>query len=136
MPILAWSKALTLWVALLLVATVNGVIREKLLIPGMGNYWGTFASGVVLSASIFLVAFFTVRWYGILEPRCFWKIGMLWLALTLLFEFTFGLFIAQRTWNELLAAYMFRGGNIWPVVLVIILVSPWLSARLRGVARG
>jgi hypothetical protein len=52
-------------------------------------------------------------------------------GLTVLFEF--GLGRAQgKSWTELLAAYSFQGGNLWPVVLVLTAAAPALAARLRG----
>ena len=57
--------------------------------------------------------------------------GLGWLALTLVFEFSFGL-LRGRTLAELLAAYRFEGGNLWPVVLAVTALAPWLAARLRG----
>jgi hypothetical protein len=58
-------------------------------------------------------------------------VGLLWLLLTLAFEFGFGL-AQQKSWAELMEAYTFKGGNIWPLVLVAAFISPWLSARWRG----
>jgi hypothetical protein len=48
-----------------------------------------------------------------------------------LFEFGFGL--AQgKPWSELLAAYTFKDGNLWPVVLLAVLVAPYLCLRVFG----
>jgi hypothetical protein len=125
-------KALVLWLAILVLAIVNGVLRERALNPIMGPFGGLIASGAILSLCIFLVAFFSAGWLGAAEASGFWLIGLLWLLLTLVFEFGFGRFVQRRTWTEVLQAYTFKGGNIWPVVLTITLVSPWLAARLRG----
>jgi hypothetical protein len=32
--------------------------------------------------------------------------------------------------SELLAAYTFKDGNLWPVVLLAVLVAPYAAARL------
>jgi hypothetical protein len=57
-------------------------------------------------------------------------VGLSWVALTIVFEFAFGLSQGQ-SYQELLAAYTFTDGNIWPVVLVVIALSPWLAVRIR-----
>jgi hypothetical protein len=125
-------KALVVWLAILVLAVVNGVLRERALNPIMGPVGGLIASGAILSLCILLVAFFSAGWLGAAEASGFWLIGLLWLLLTLVFEFGFGRFVQRRTSTELLQAYTFKGGNIWPVVLAVTLVSPWLAARLRG----
>ena len=132
MPVAALLKALILWVAILVLAILNGTMREKALIPALGTFAGLIASGIVLSACIALVAFLAAPWYGPLRPSQYWLIGLLWLLLTLLFEFSFGRFIQHKDWAQLLQAYTLKGGNLWPVVLAFTLLAPWLAARLRG----
>jgi hypothetical protein len=60
------------------------------------------------------------------------RIGVLWLALTLGFEFLVGHFVFRRPWATLLADYDLRRGRIWLVVLVVTFVAPLVAARLRG----
>jgi hypothetical protein len=59
--------------------------------------------------------------------------GMAWLLMTLAFEFGFGALVQHRKIDEMLAAYTFRDGNIWPLVLVLVvtLLSPVLARRAR-----
>jgi hypothetical protein len=131
-PVAVLLKALVLWIAILVLAILNGTLREKALIPAMGTFAGLIASGIVLAACIALVAFLAAPWYGPLPPSQYWLIGLFWLLLTLLFEFSFGRFVQHKDWAQLLQAYTFKGGNIWPVVLAVTFLSPWLAARLRG----
>jgi hypothetical protein len=47
------------------------------------------------------------------------------------FEFSFGLG-QGKSWPVMLEPYTFEGGNIWPVVLAVTALAPYLAARLRG----
>jgi hypothetical protein len=132
MPVAVLLKALVLWIAILVLAILNGTLREKALIPAMGTFGGLIASGVILSVCIALIAFLAAPWYSPLSSLQYWLIGLFWLLLTLLFEFSFGRFVQHKDWAQLLQAYTFEGGNMWPVVLAVTLLSPWLAARLRG----
>ena len=58
------------------------------------------------------------------------RAGLGWLALTLGFEFSFGL-LRGRTLDEILAAYRFEGGNLWALVLLVTACAPWLVGWLR-----
>ena len=58
-------------------------------------------------------------------------VGLLWLCLTLVFEFGFGA-IQGRSLADMLEPYMFKGGNIWPVVLAVTLFAPMVAGRLRS----
>jgi uncharacterized PurR-regulated membrane protein YhhQ (DUF165 family) len=128
----AFAKAFTLWLVILVLAITNGSIRESVLIPHLGNFAGLVTSGIILSVAVFLVALLCVPWYGRLSATKWWWIGVFWLCLTLLFEFGFGRFVRHHTLQHMLEAYTFKDGNIWPLVLLTVLVSPWLAARLRG----
>jgi len=125
-------KALALWFAILVLAMLNGILREKVLIPALGNTPGLVVSGVVLSACVFFVAWAGAPWYGALTSQKCLLIGTFWLILTLLFEFGFGRIAQHKTWAELLEAYTFKGGNIWPLVLLATFIAPWLAAKMRG----
>jgi hypothetical protein len=130
-----WSKAVVLWAVILLLAIANGVLREAVLLPTLGRFAGLMTSGLILSLLIFLVAVFTAPWYGQLGARPYWYIGAFWLVLTLIFEFGFGRLAQHKPWQELIQAYTFSGGNVWPAVLVVVLISPRIAAWLRGAAR-
>lgn len=129
--VIVWSKAAVLWLGIFFLAILNGTLREKALIPTFGPVAGLVTSGIILAICIFLVALLSAPWYGRLTSGQWLLVGAIWLVLTLLFEFGFGRFSQDKSWTELLEAYTFKGGNIWPLVLVATFISPWLAARVR-----
>jgi hypothetical protein len=129
-----WLKAFALWIAILILAILNGTLREKALIPAMGSFNAYLASGAILSGCIVAVACFAAPWCGQLSSAQWLAVGVFWLLLTLAFEFGFGHLVQHKSSTDLLEAYTFKGGNLWPLVLLATLISPWLAARLRGLA--
>jgi hypothetical protein len=134
MPLL---KSLVAWLVILALAVANGALREIVLIPALGKTTGLVMSGALLSLFVVLVSFAFVRLsHGItiLQGLC---VGASWLCLTLVFEFGFGRYVQHKPWSELLEAYAFKDGNIWPVVLLVILLAPptlvLLQARFQHV---
>ena len=124
-------KALILWTCILVLAVANGAFREAIFVPKLGTPAGLILSGLLLSALIFAVAYLSLPWLETRRPAYLWGIGLGWLVLTLVFEFSFGLW-QGKSWPVLLEAYTFKGGNIWPVVLVVIAIAPYAAAKLRG----
>ncbi len=59
-------------------------------------------------------------------------VGLLWLAMTVAFEFLFGHYVAGHSWDRLLHDYNLFAGRVWLVVLVWVTVAPYLFFRLRG----
>ena len=123
-------KALIVWLGILVLAVTNGLLREAVLLPALGTPVAPVLSGLLLSALIIGVAWVSLPWLRLRNAAQFWLVGFGWLALTLVFEFSFGL--AQgKSWPALLEAYTFREGNIWPIVLVVTACAPVIAAKLR-----
>lgn len=125
------AKSLVVWAVILVLAIANGTLREAMLIPMLGIAPGEFLSGLFLSCLILAAAYLFLPWLGVRSTGQLLLIGLGWLVLTLIFEFSFGL-LRGKAMAEILQAYMFKGGNIWPLVLVVTAAAPWLAARLRG----
>jgi hypothetical protein len=131
MPTVIVAKTLAVWLGILILAVANGMFREAVLIPTLGKTPALILSGTLLSLVILAAAYLSLPWLAVRSPSQLLLIGLGWLVLTLIFEFSFGL-LRGVPLTEMLAAYTFRGGNIWPVVLLVTAAAPWLAARLRG----
>ena len=58
-------------------------------------------------------------------------VGVLWLVLTVVFEFVFGHFAFRRSWDDLLADYDVRHAEFLAVGMLVLAFSPLIAARLR-----
>ncbi|WP_297794849.1 hypothetical protein [uncultured Marinobacter sp.] len=124
------SKALIVWLSILALAIANGLFREAVLLPAFGIPAAFILSGLLLSALIIGVAWVSLPWLRLRRPGQFWLVGFGWLALTLAFEFSFGL--AQgKSWPVMLEAYTFKDGNLWPLVLAVTACAPFIAAKMR-----
>ena len=132
MPVQTLLKSVLVWGVILMLAILNGALRDMLLVPAFGPTSARFVSGVVLCAVIVAAAVLAAPWLDRPPLRSFWWIGASWLVLTLGFETAVG-YAEHQSWQRLLEAYTFQGGNLWPLVLVTTLIAPWLGARIRGV---
>lgn len=126
-----FARSLLVWACLLGLAIANGALREGLLDPVLGAVPGTLISGLALAGVIFAATYVSLPWIGARSVGELLLIGFGWLALTVSFEFSFGL-LRGIPLQDLVAAYRFEGGNIWPLILAVTVVSPWLTAKLRG----
>ena len=125
-------KAFAAWLGILVLAIANGALREAALVPALGKPWGMILSGVSLAGLIFAVAYVALPWFGRAPMSSYAAIGIGWLILTLLFEFAFGRIVQAKPWPQLVEAYTFKDGNIWPIVLLVAAVAPCVAARIRG----
>jgi len=130
-PIVFATRAILAWLAVLVLAVLNGALRQLMLLPAFGKPFGYVLSGLLLCAFVVLVAVALGRWMFISSARRALAAGALWLGLTLIFEFGVGI-VQGLSWPEMLAPYTFKDGNIWPVVLAVVFVAPYVGWRCRG----
>lgn len=128
-------KSLIAWLLILCFAVANGALREAVLIPSLGKSSGLILSGLLLSVLVVLVAYAFVRLSQSITVSQGLFVGFLWLCLTLAFEFSLGRYVQHKSWSELLDAYTFKDGNLWPVVILVTLVAPCLAVLAHSKSR-
>lgn len=124
-------KGFALWLVILGLAFANAALRELVLIPQWGKPQGLMLSGVVLATLVLVVAWACLPWLGTRRIAELLAIGFGWLVLTIVFDFAMGWLQGKPT-QQLFEAYLFKDGNLWPLVLLVTLSAPCLAAKLRG----
>ena len=127
-----WWKALLFWFLLMVLAIANGTLRLKFIIPFTGLTAGLAISTVMLCALILGATWLGIRWLGPATAQQAWGIGLLWLVMTLGFEFGAGHFLFKKPWSELLVDYNIAMGRIWVLVPIVTTLAPWWMAKVRG----
>jgi hypothetical protein len=125
-------KALCLWLIMVLLAIVNGFFRDSVLTSRIGEKRSLPLSGVLLSVSILLIVFISIPIFGNLSGLTYLLIGVLWFSLTLTFETVFVRLVRRQSWAELFQVFNLKEGNLFLLILVVTLFSPYLIAYLRG----
>lgn len=126
-----WWKALLFWFVLMVLAIGNGTVRSTFIILHTGLTAGLAISTVLLCALVLGATWVGIRWLGPSDARQAWIIGLLWLAMTLAFEFGVGHYLFMKPWSELLFDYNIAQGRIWLLVPIVTTIAPWLMAKVR-----
>lgn len=117
------------WLPMMFIGIINGVIREvtygKMLSELHAHQVSTITGALLLGLYIWIII-------HIWSPASLLQavlIGVLWLGLTVTFEFLFGHYIAGHSWSHLLKDYNLLAGRVWLLILVWITVAPLLFYR-------
>lgn len=129
-----FGRALGIWLTLVAVESIHGVIRRLLLQPQLGDLRARQLSVFTGAALIVIVFWFTLRWLGPQSTRRWWTFGLMWLALTLGFEFALGR-ATGMPWDRIASDFDPRRGGLLAFGMLVILVAPRLLARHRGLVR-
>jgi len=124
-------KYLLAWVPLIFIAIANGLFRENFFANRLKELHAHQASTVTL-----LILFGIYMWivFRIWKPgsaQQAFSIGLIWLVLTVAFEFLFGHFVAGHSWSRLLNDYNLFAGRVWILILIWVAVGPYFFYQLQ-----
>ena len=126
-----FRRAVRIWLLLLVAMFAAGAFRVTLLAPRLSAF-GTEVAGALLGIAVILAL--TRPFIRSLERPTLGTlagIGVLWLGLTVAFEFGFFHYVGGKSWDSLLAQYDVGAGHLWPFVLAAVVVAPFVWARGR-----
>jgi len=119
---------------MLFIAIANGALRQftfgKMLPELLAHQLSTAIGSVAIG--MFIYAVIRIRPPSSVKQAL--AIGLVWLSLTVTFEFVFGRLIMHRPWTQLLNDYNLAGGRVWALFLVWLTLAPYIFFRLRHAA--
>ena len=122
--ILMIIRTILSWFVILVLASLNGALRQALLIPSLGETAGRALSTILLSIVVVIATWVLLPVIAPGSLRAAWAVGGLWVVMTLAFEFLAGHFLFGSSWESLLADYDLARGRIWILVLVVTMTGP------------
>ena len=125
-------KYVAAWIPMVFIAIANGSLREawygkkvhELLAHQISTVTGILLFGIYLWL-VFSVWPLTSNIQAIL-------VGIMWLAFTVTFEFSFGRYITRQSWRKLLYDYNIFAGRLWLLMLIWITVAPLLFYNIAS----
>lgn len=135
-------RAILAWVLFIPIVFINAAFRELVFKPFIGELMAHQFSTITGSVVFILFAYLLLRYYLYKTSNDkLLLIGLMWVTLTLVFEFGLGIFVTGASWTEMLYDYNIGQGRIWVFFLVTIFLTPLLikaivSAKTKGYRPG
>jgi len=118
------------WAVMLIIAVANGALREFTFSKTMSELHAHQLSTLIGSVLIGLFIRFVIRSWPPASQRRALLIGLVWLVLTVAFEFFMGLVLAGKPLANVLHDYNLLAGRLWALFLLWIFLAPWVFYRL------
>ncbi|MBN1333265.1 MAG: hypothetical protein JW971_05845 [Synergistales bacterium] len=122
-----------MWLLFSVVAVIAGILREKFLTPRLGPLRAHQAGTLIVTGIFFILTYWLLG--NLLAHASVgeaWSLGLIWLVMTICFEFLFGHYVVGHSWGHLLADYNLLKGRLWGLVLVGITLFPRLVQLVKG----
>ncbi len=112
------------WFAFPFLGIFNGTIREltyKKFVGDLPAHQISTITGIVFFGIIFYLIF---RKWKIESIKYAFIVGFVWLFLTIFFEFGFGHYVMENSWQKLFHDYNLAEGRVWSLFLLWITFAP------------
>ena len=127
------TRATVIWLVLIAAEILHGIARGIFLVPHVGEFRSSQIGVFTGSIIILVIALAFIHWIGASRSSDLLAVGFLWLGLTLAFEILFGRFVVGASWERLAADYNVLEGGLLPFGMLVLLLSPLIAGRVRGV---
>lgn len=132
---LGWGKwlvrVLAVWLLVIAAETLNGTLREFVIVPLIGSVRSRQISFLAALVLILALTTATVKWIGFADRRRLLATGAIWSLLTLGFELVLIGTTSVDPHEALVRDYDIRVGGLMPFGLVWMFLAPWLACRIR-----
>jgi len=124
-------KYLIGWVPMIPIAILNAFFRESFL---SGRFSELHAHQISTATAVILFGIYiwwlTCRWRPGSARRAV-AVGLMWLSLTVSFEFLFGHYVMGHPWRRLFGDYNILAGRVWIIIPLWLALAPYLFFRIR-----
>jgi hypothetical protein len=127
-----WLRGVLVWLLIAVAETLHGIARVAFVQPRIGDLparqVALFSGALIICA----IAFVTIRWIGAVGARRQFALGALWMVLMVGFDMILGRFAFGYSWARVSADFNPLAGGYLGVAMLVLLLAPWLAARLRS----
>ncbi len=127
---MSWPKALAVWLLIVIAESIHGIIRQLFIAPVIGDLPARQIGVLIGSVIIFAIAWACIRWIGADSLGQQLRVGLLWVVLIAVFEFSLGAALGYSQ-ERMLSDYNLAEGGFMGFGLVFMLVAPFLAAKAR-----
>lgn len=114
----------------MLVAVGNGILREATFgkqVSELAAHQLSTLTGIIFTG---LAGWFISHIWPLTSQTQVWVVGISWLCLTLIFEFSFGHYVVGHSWEKLLQDYNLLAGRVWVLFLIWVTIMPYIFYKI------
>lgn len=125
-----WLKYFLAWLPMIVLAVTNGALRQGVYLKYTGELIAHQISTVTLILFFAVYIHYIIRKFPPANSLQAILVGLMWLLLTVAFEFGFGR-MRGVSWSTLLHDYNLADGRIWILIPVWVAIAPYIFFRIQ-----
>lgn len=124
-------RGLVVWLIIICAESLHGTLRELFLKPLIGDLPARQIGFFTALAIIFAITFIFIRWIRASNYKQLFAVGILWAALTFVFEALIVRPALNVSWERFLADYNIFEGGVMAIGLTILALAPFIATWMR-----
>jgi hypothetical protein len=116
---------------MVVIAIANGVLRQYVYGRWMKELSAHQVSSLTAVVLFYLYTWILVKKWPFESSQQALAVGIIWLSLTVAFEFLFGHYVANHSWSRLIQDYNILSGRLWALVLMAVAAAPYVAYKMK-----
>src|SRR5437870_4795496 len=112
---MVYLRGLAIWILIVLAESLHGTARKLFLESYVGDFRARQIAVFTGAAIILLIALLSVRWLRANGTFELIRVGLLWLGLTVAFEWLLGRAVLKYSWERIASDYNLFEGGLLPI---------------------
>lgn len=119
------------WFLFMILAIFNAIVRESIFSSFLNELRAHQLSTLTLMIIIFTITYLILHYTQIkLSDQQAIFIGLIWMLMTISFEFIAGHYLFGNSWEKLISDYNLLNGRIWIFIPITSIISPYLATKI------
>jgi hypothetical protein len=127
-----YLKYFIAWFPLVVLGLLNATIRQVAYARYVSEGQAHQISTLTICILVGVYAWALGGFWKLQSPGQAIGVGLMWMVLTVLFEFGFGHYVVGDFWGKLLHAYNILEGRVWGLFIVWVAIAPYVFYRVRS----
>jgi hypothetical protein len=128
----SYLKYFLVWAPIVILGIGNAVIRQVVYAGYMSELAAHQISTLTLIILYAAYAWVVLSYLKLSSRSQAVAVGLMWMVLTVLFEFGLGHYVLGDSWGNLLHAYNLLEGRVWGLFILSVGLAPYVIYRIKA----
>jgi hypothetical protein len=127
-----YTKYLIAWFGVVVLGLINATVRQVVYGKYVSELAGHQISTLNFAILVGLYAWALGGFLKLSSPGEAIGVGLMWIVLTVVFEFALGRYVVGDPWGKLFHDYDLLDGRVWGLFVLWVGMAPYVFYRLEG----
>jgi hypothetical protein len=125
-------KYFVAWFGIVVLGLLNATVHQTVYAKYVSELAGHQISTLTFAVLVGLYAWTLSGFWKLTSPGEAIGVGLMWMVLTIIFEFGLGHYVVGDSWGKLLGDYNLLAGRVWGLFILWVGLAPYFFFRIKA----